>query len=74
MTKTPQETVKALLESGLTQVHISSKTSIPQPTLSRILNGATQYPRWDHAMRLSSLLNEVMSNKARCYTQPQGEA
>ena len=65
MTKHPCEVIKELMAMGYTQTKIALLTSVPQPTISRILHGVSKSPRWEHAASLQAVLNEVRQPQSK---------
>ena len=59
MTKLPSEIVQELLDLGLSQVDISKRTGIPQPTVHRIYHQVVKRPRYDSVVVLIDLLAKV---------------
>jgi DNA transposition AAA+ family ATPase len=51
--KSLQEMTKALIESGMSQTAISSESGVPQPTISRILDGAGA--NYDNGKKIEAL-------------------
>ncbi|MBE5250965.1 MAG: helix-turn-helix transcriptional regulator [Enterobacterales bacterium endosymbiont of Blomia tropicalis] len=60
----PQETVKALIASGLTQVEIQARTGISQASISRIVSGKNADPRLSVVRTLENLFSEVKAQTA----------
>lgn len=55
--KSPKEIIMSLKRLGFTQREISKHTHVPAPTISKILKGTTQNPRWQTVEALQSFLD-----------------
>lgn len=59
--KTPAAQIRALLDSGLSQVEIATAVQVSQPTISRLLSGAHGDTRSEIATRINDLYEKVMA-------------
>lgn len=54
----PQEAIKIMMDTGMTQGEIASLCNVTQPAISQILTGVNKEPNrklWDNLVRLGKL-------------------
>lgn len=60
-----KELTKAILKSGLTQAEIAEIVGTSQPTISRILSGAVEFPKRTTSDKLEALHAKVLKRRRR---------
>ena len=61
--RTPKQTIEALIEAGETQVSIQNATGISQATISRILSGIAEEPRYSTVEKLNRHADQVLQRR-----------